>query len=57
MILLIAFVVFFAVGFLKARKAGGGTVDRLRYGFIYGLLAALVVYAVATLGDWQGFFG
>jgi uncharacterized membrane protein len=56
MILLLVFLGFFALGFWRARRAGGGTADRLRYGFIHGLAAALVVYAVATLGDWQGLF-
>ncbi|MDF2231851.1 hypothetical protein P2H44_04735 [Albimonas sp. CAU 1670] len=52
--LLIAFVLFFAWGWWRARKAGGGVADRVRYGLIHGLAVALVLYAVATLGDWQG---
>ncbi|SFI66181.1 hypothetical protein [Albimonas pacifica] len=56
MILLIAFALFFAWGWLRARRAGGRTADRLRYGLIHGLAAVLVIYVVATLGDWQGFF-
>ena len=56
MILLIAFVLFFAWGWMRARRAGGGTVDRLRYGAIHGPAAVLVIYVVATLGDWQGVF-
>ncbi len=56
MILLIAFVAFFALGWVRARRAGGGTADRLRYGLIHALAAVLVIYVVATLGDWQGVF-
>lgn len=52
--LLIAFVLFFAWGWWRARKAGGGVADRVRYGLIHGLAVALVLYTVATLGDWQG---
>ena len=56
MILILIFLGFFGYGFWRAKRAGGGTVDRLRYGVIHRLAAALVVYAVATLGDWQGVF-
>ncbi len=56
MILLGVFLVFAALGWVRAARAGGGTVDRLRYAFIHGLAAALAVYVIATLGDWQGVF-
>lgn len=56
MILVVVFALLFALGFLRARRAGGGTADRLRYGFIHGLAGVLVIYVIATLGDWQGFF-
>ncbi|MGM0586321.1 MAG: hypothetical protein ACQEUZ_16865 [Pseudomonadota bacterium] len=56
MILLLVFLAFFAFGWWRAAKRGGGIADKLRYGFIHGLAAALVVYTVATLGDWQGVF-
>ncbi|WP_339949580.1 hypothetical protein [uncultured Albimonas sp.] len=56
MILLIAFVLSFSLGWWRARKAGGGTADRLRYGVIHGIAVVMVIYIVATLGDWQGFF-
>ena len=54
MILLAVFLAFFALGWVRATRAKGGTADKLRYGFVHGLAAALVVYALATLGDWQG---
>ena len=54
MILLAVFVIFFAYGFWRAKRAGGGLPDKVRYGVIFGLIATLVVYAVATLGDWYG---
>lgn len=56
MVLTLLFLAFFAVGWLRAKKAGGGTADRIRYGVIHGLAVVLVVYLVATVGDWQGFF-
>ncbi|MFT4793302.1 MAG: hypothetical protein ACJAVR_002671 [Paracoccaceae bacterium] len=56
MILILIFLGFFALGVLRARRAGGNITDQLRYGFTHGLPAVLVVYAVATIGDWQGFF-
>lgn len=56
MILILVFLAFAALGWIRAMRAGGGTADRLRYAFIHGLAAVLVVYAVATLGDWQGVF-
>ncbi len=56
MLLILIFAVFFALGWIRAARAGGGLADRLRYGFVHALAATLVVYAVATLGDWQGFF-
>ncbi len=56
MVLILVFIAFFALGWYRAKKAGGLTADRLRYGVIHGLAAVLVVYVVATLGDWQGFF-
>ena len=56
MILILIFLGFFALGVVRARRAGGKLVDQLRYGFIHGLAAVLIVYAIATLGDWQGFF-
>jgi hypothetical protein len=56
MILILIFLGFFALGVLRAIRAGGKTVDQLRYGVIHGLAAVLVVYAIATIGDWQGLF-
>jgi hypothetical protein len=56
MVLILVFLAFFALGWFRARKAGGRTVDRIRYGAIYGLAAVLIVYLAATLGDWQGVF-
>lgn len=56
MILILLFAAGFAYGWLKARRAGGRTADRLRYGVIHGLAPTLLVYVIATLGDWQGFF-
>lgn len=56
MILVLVFLAFFAYGWWKAVRAGGGTADRIRYGAIHGLAATLVVFAVATLGDWFGWF-
>ncbi len=56
MILILVFLAFAALGWFRAARAGGGTVDRVRYAFIHGLAAVLVVYVVATLGDWQGLF-
>ena len=56
MILLLAFAAFFALGWVRAQRAGGGVMDRVRYGFIHGLAVVLVLFAVATIGDWQGFF-
>jgi hypothetical protein len=54
MILIITIIAFFALGVVRARKVQGALVDQLRYGFIHALAALLVVYAIATLGDWQG---
>ncbi len=54
MILILIFLGFFILGMARARRAGGKMVDQLRYGFIHGLAAVLVVYAIATIGDWQG---
>ncbi len=56
MVLLAIFLGFFALGWVRATRQQGGTADKLRYGLIHGLAAVLVVYAIATLGDWQGFF-
>lgn len=56
MILILIFAAGFVFGWFKARRAGGGIADRLRYGFILGLAPTLVAYAIASLGDWQGFF-
>ena len=56
MILILIFLLLFALGWRRAQVAGGGTVDRLRYGFIHGLAGVLIVFGVATLGDWQGLF-
>jgi hypothetical protein len=56
MILALVFLGFFGLGWYRARRAGGGTADRLRYGIVHGLAATLVVFAIATLGDWQGVF-
>mgnify|MGYP000585826100 CR=1 FL=1 len=56
MILILIFAAFFALGVIRAIRAGGKTADQLRYGFIHGVAAVLVIYAVATIGDWQGIF-
>ncbi len=52
--ILILFIAGFVIGYYRAQKFGGGTLDRLRYGFVHGLVAALAVYIVATLADWWG---
>ncbi len=54
--LLILFIAGFILGYYRAAKFGGGMLDRLRYGFIHGLVAALAVYMVMTLADWWGLF-
>ena len=54
--LIAVFLALFALGWVRATRAGGPLVDKLRYGFIHGLAGTLVVYAIATLGDWQGVF-
>lgn len=56
MTLILIFIGFFAFGMIRAKRAGGQIVDQLRYGVIHGLAAVLVVYAIATIGDWQGIF-
>ncbi|MEO0679641.1 MAG: hypothetical protein AAF192_04405 [Pseudomonadota bacterium] len=56
MLLTLTFAGFFALGWLRAARAGGGTADKLRYGAIHGLAATLVVFAVATVGDFTGLF-
>ena len=56
MMLIATFAALFAYGWWRAARAGGGTPDRVRYGFIHGLAGALAVFAVATLGDWWGWF-
>lgn len=56
MILILIFLGFFAYGVVRARRAGGNLADQLRYGFTHGLPAVLIVYAIATIGDWQGVF-
>lgn len=56
MILILVFAAFFAYGWVKARRAGGDVADRLRYGFVHGIAATLLVFAVVTLGDWFGWF-
>jgi hypothetical protein len=54
MVLITLFIAGFVIGYYRAFKFGGGVMDRLRYGFIHGLVAALAVYIVATLADWWG---
>ena len=56
MILIALFLALFAWGWWKAARAGGPLIDRLRYGFIHGAAGTLLVYVIATIGDWQGFF-
>jgi len=56
MLLILVFAAFFALGWLRAQRAGGGRADKLRYGFIHALAATLLVFAVATIGDFTGLF-
>ena len=56
MILLLVFAGLFWFGWKRAERRGGGRVDRLRYGFVHALAGTLAVFAIATLGDWQGLF-
>ena len=47
---LVAFIIGFALGWVKAAKRGGNTPDKLQYGVVFGMLAmvltliALVIY-------------
>ncbi len=47
---LIAFIIGFALGWVKAGKRGGNTPDKVQYGTIFGMIAmvltliALVIY-------------
>lgn len=56
MILILIFLGFFALGVVRARRVGANVADQLRYGLTHGLPAVLIVYAIATIGDWQGIF-
>lgn len=56
MVLFAVFVALFGFGWWKAQRAGGGVADRVRYGVIHGILGALILFAVATFGDWFGWF-
>lgn len=56
MILILVFAALFYLGWKRAERRGGGRVDKLRYGFVHGLVGVLAVFAVATIGDWQGLF-
>jgi fumarate reductase subunit D len=56
MILILVFAALFALGWIRAKRRGGQLADRLRYGFVHGLVGVLVVFGVATIGDWQGLF-
>lgn len=48
---LIAFIIGFALGWLKAAKRGGNTPDKVQYGTVFGMIAmvltlvALMIYA------------
>ena len=47
---LIAFIIGFALGWVKASKRGGNTPDKVQYGTVFGMIAmvllliALVIY-------------
>ena len=47
---LIAFIIGFALGWIKAAKRGGNTADKVQYGTVFGMIAmvltliALVIY-------------
>ncbi|MEM6743340.1 MAG: hypothetical protein AAF676_06350 [Pseudomonadota bacterium] len=57
MLLILVFAGFFWLGWTRAARAGGGRPDKLRYGIIHALAATLLVFAVATIGDFTGMFG
>ncbi len=51
MLYLIAFLLGLALGWYTAGKKGGNTADKLQYGFIFGLLAMLLLmFGIIILG-------
>jgi hypothetical protein len=54
MVLALLFIAGFVIGYYRAAKFGGGALDRVRYGFVHGLVAALAIFLAATLADWWG---
>lgn len=45
MIILLAFIAGFALGWLRAARRGGSTADRLQYGFAHAIPATLLALA------------
>ena len=48
MVLILAFLVGFAIGWRRAAARGGATADKVQYGFAHGF-AGLLLMAVAAL--------
>jgi len=51
----IAFVLGFGLGWYRAARRGGGTPDRIQYALAHGITAALITLAAMTVGarmDW-----
>lgn len=49
MIPIVAFILGFVFGWVRAARRGGGTADRARYGVAHGLIFALVALALGAL--------
>lgn len=56
MIPLIAALAGFGFGWLRAARRGGGTADKLQYGFGHGLAFGLVALVVAAILFQAGLF-
>lgn len=55
MIVLIAFIAGFALGWSRASKSDGDRLDKLQYGFGHGMAIALVTLATVILLQRLGF--
>jgi hypothetical protein len=54
MILPAAFLLGFAAGWLRARRAGGNRADRMYYGAAHGIALSLAALIVLLALDWAG---
>ncbi len=54
MILPVAFICGFAIGWWRAQKRGGTTADKVQYGAAHGIAVSLLALAVTLAADWAG---